>query len=99
MRAQFRRDVRGVHDARDRAARAAASLARQLAPKDTGELRAKIALMYGPHGGVMLVSGAAHSFFVEFGTSLMEAQPFFRPAVEHGREVMRRELRRVAGRG
>jgi HK97 gp10 family phage protein len=94
LRAQFRSDVERCERAKNEGAKVAASVARQLAPVDTGELRDLIALLYGPYGGVKLVSQAAHTIFVEFGTVNSDAQPFFRPAVEAGRKHMRKVLRR-----
>jgi len=60
------------------AAQRGAEMARQLAPVDSGELRGGI---MAHHGGLQaeVVSSAAHSAMVEFGTSRMAAQPYMLP--------------------
>lgn len=65
-----------------------ASLAREKAPVDTGRLAASIAAhpAPGPSGGagVDILADVEYAQFVEFGTSLMAAQPFLRPALDEG---------------
>lgn len=61
------------------------SEAKQLAPVDTGNLRASIgALREGPNSW-MVRAGAHYAIYVEMGTRYMAAQPFMRPAVERTR--------------
>jgi HK97 gp10 family phage protein len=59
--------------------------AKQLAPVDTGNLRASIgASSEGPLSWVVRAS-AHYAVYVEMGTRYMAAQPFMRPAVERAR--------------
>jgi HK97 gp10 family phage protein len=51
----------------------------ELAPRDTGRLKAEIGMTVGDDG-VTIHSGAPYSIFVEFGTIKMEERPFLRPA-------------------
>lgn len=81
----FDRIRAGLPDAIDlgveRGANLIADVARQLAPVDTGELKASIEVQDGPQPlSRTVVAGAAHAAFQEFGTSIMEAQPSMTPA-------------------
>lgn len=89
--------ARGVH----RAAGFVADLARQLAPVDTGALRASIrvtpdqpALRMTVQAGGGVVDYAA---FVEYGTSRSPAQPFMTPAARaiNVRREVAAELKRA----
>lgn len=68
-----------------------ADLAQQLAPVDTGELRASIHVEAGAHAlARRVVASAGHAAFVEFGTRDSEAQPYLTPArrqIDVGAEV------------
>lgn len=50
---------------------------KRLAPVDTGELRDSIEAV----GDGKIVIGADHAAYVEFGTEIMAAQPYARPAL------------------
>ena len=79
-----------------RAANNHASIARQLAPVDTGYLRDHIAVKV--EGGVYeVISGAEYSTYVEFGTTYSEAQPFFYPAFGSALRQLREEAKDVVG--
>lgn len=77
-----------------------ASIARQLAPRDTGHLAEEsIAVVLTPSTGVARVvartADAEHpeyALHVEFGTANADAQPFMGPAFEAVRPRMRRRL-------
>lgn len=79
---KLRRWAAGIEPAAEAAVSAAAlrgaEAARQLAPVDSGELRGGIVAR---HGGLQaeVVSSAAHSAMVEFGTSRAAAQPYLLP--------------------
>jgi HK97 gp10 family phage protein len=65
----------------ERGANLIADLARQLAPVDTGELRSSISVEDGAHPlARRVVASAGHAAFIEFGTSVSEAQPYLTPA-------------------
>jgi HK97 gp10 family phage protein len=57
--------------------------ARDLAPVATGELRDSIAAEGGE-----VIADARHAGFQEFGTSVMAAQPFMRPAADESHDVV-----------
>lgn len=81
----FVRIIRGLPGAIetgiDRGAGFIADLAQQLAPVDTGELRASIHVEAGALPlSRRVVASAPHAAFVEFGTRFMEAQPYLTPA-------------------
>lgn len=57
-------------------------LAKDLAAVRTGEMRSKIHVERISHLALQVRADAAHSAFVEFGTSKMAAQPFITPAIE-----------------
>ena len=104
LRRAFRARVGDMQRAKVEGAEVAASVARQLAPvsdnNEPGHVHMKdtIALRLGSYGGVLLIVGAFYAWFVEFGTSLMDARPFFRPAIEAGREHMRRVIEGARGK-
>jgi HK97 gp10 family phage protein len=82
-------------EARTRAANVGASVARQLAPVDTGLLRSLIEVRFGANGGVRLVSGADYSAHVNFGTVFHAPNPFFSKAVEAMKKQLPKEYRRM----
>lgn len=90
--AQIRRQEQ---EARERAARVGASVARQLAPEDTGLLKSLIAVLFGAYGGVRLISGAPYSGHVNFGTVFQAPNPFFTKAIEAMKKQLPKEYRRI----
>jgi HK97 gp10 family phage protein len=67
----------------ERGANLIADLARQLAPVDTGALRASITVEDGPHAQARrVVAGMPYAAFQEFGTSTSAARPYATPAKE-----------------
>lgn len=76
-------------------ARIVASLAKQLAPVDTGNLRDSIAVSETGLGTVRVEVGAEYAHFVELGTTKSPAQPFLLPAVENDRPHLLRDLAKV----
>jgi len=85
---RLRRVLQGERAAIDRGARAyaeaVADLAEQLAPVDTGALRASIHVEDGDReGAYRVVASAPYAQFVEYGTARAAAQPFLTPAVAH----------------
>jgi HK97 gp10 family phage protein len=72
-----------VRDAVRDAGKDVESLAKQLAPVDTGALRASIRTEYS-EGGLTFRTGSDLDYapFVEFGTAVSPAQPFLFPAFE-----------------
>jgi HK97 gp10 family phage protein len=80
------------------AAESCASLARQLAPVDTGFMRDNIAVTEvssktGLHATVK--SQADYSVFVEYGTVNQDPQPFMTPAFESARHQLNNGLLRA----
>lgn len=79
-----------------------ASIARQLCPVDTGNLRDSIAIEtfsgHRPGFGVAkrVVVGEFYAPFVEFGTSRMAAQPFLYPAFAAVKPNVIREMEKIA---
>ncbi|MDI3330701.1 MAG: HK97 gp10 family phage protein [Micrococcus sp.] len=62
-----------------------ASMARELAPVDTGYLRASITTSTGSDGATVwgeATAGANYAVYVEHGTSRMAPQPYMGPAHE-----------------
>jgi|GEM_PF-1714364 phage protein, HK97 gp10 family len=85
---RLRRVIKGERAALDRASKAYAEavsdLAQQLAPVDTGELRASIHVEAGDvQGSHKVVASVPYAVFVEFGTHTAAAQPFLTPAWRH----------------
>jgi HK97 gp10 family phage protein len=78
-------------------ARNVASIARQLVPVRTGQLRDSIAVSESSLGTVRVEVGAPYGIFVELGTHNMGAQPFMFPAVENDRPGLMSDLRKVIG--
>lgn len=64
---------------------------RRYVPVDTGELRATIRVERTPTGARIHIGNAAggvdYALYQEFGTSVMAAQPFIRPAVYRTRSL------------
>ena len=79
----------------NRHARNVASIAKQLAPVRTGELRDSIAVSETSLGTVRVEVGAAHGIYVEFGTSDSPSQPFLFPAIEADRPGLIEDLKKV----
>lgn len=63
------------------AANEVATVARQLAPVDTGALRDSIHVDL-VDGEAEVIADVPYAIFVEFGTSVDEAQPYLRPAAD-----------------
>lgn len=60
-----------------------AEIARGLVPVDTGTLQDSIHVNNTPHEGLISVEAdAEYASFVEYGTSVNDAQPFMRPAAD-----------------
>lgn len=61
-----------------------AEAARAICPVETGALRDSIAAHMGDSSTAEaeIMAEVPYAAFVEFGTSLMEAQPFLRPALD-----------------
>lgn len=70
-----------------RSAEYTADLARGLAPVDSGRLRDGIRVEAYGGTGAAVISAAAHSAMVEYGTSRMPPQPYLLPAAEAARVV------------
>lgn len=78
------------------AANSVVTIAQELAPVRTGELKSKIRqteFASDDNLSVAVESGAEHSLFVEYGTVNMDAQPFLTPAFESAK----RQLNMVRG--
>ncbi|HXG94147.1 MAG TPA: HK97-gp10 family putative phage morphogenesis protein [Blastocatellia bacterium] len=73
----------------------AAAIARQLAPKRTGRLRASIAVEQEGKMRFSLVASAPYAAFVELGTEHQEPQPYLAPAVAAARREIERRLARL----
>lgn len=74
------------------------SLAKQLAPVDTGAMRDGIAQTEKASESslrAVMESPADYSVFVEYGTISQDAQPFFTPAFESARRQVNNGLKRV----
>jgi HK97 gp10 family phage protein len=80
-----------------RAAQSHASVARQLAPVDTGYLKNHIAVSE-TNRGFEVVSQADYSMYVELGTVNSPAQPFFYPAFGSAVRQLREEAKNVVER-
>lgn len=85
-----------LNDAVARAAESHLAIARQLAPVDTGLLRASIRI----HrlGGLKVVSEAPYSAYVEFGGAHSDGQPFFLPAFDSAVVQFRAEISQAMNR-
>ncbi|MBC6988936.1 HK97-gp10 family putative phage morphogenesis protein [Hymenobacter sp. BT491] len=86
--ARFRTDAtQRVRDVVASTALQIESDAKQLAPVDTGRLRASIHADINPDGlGATVGSNVTYSVFIELGTRTMRAQPFLFPAYEMNRQ-------------
>lgn len=69
-------------DGMQEVAEAALEDAQMHVPVDTGELRDSLHIEDGDDGAKMVVAETDHWLYVEFGTSVMEATPFLRPAID-----------------
>lgn len=89
---------RNIAEVLNEGAESAVSLAQQLAPVDTGFMKANISQTAEASPNSLkaaIESGADYSVFVEYGTVNMEAQPFFTPAFESARRQVNNGLLRV----
>lgn len=73
-------------------AQVAGSVARQLVPVRTGELRDSIFVRQEGDLRFEVGAGTDHVLPIEFGTIYMEAQPFLGPAIELARRHLRNLL-------
>lgn len=73
-----------------------AELARSLAPVESGALRDGITVRTAGAGIAEVVSTAAHSAMVEYGTSRAPAQPFLLPAARQMHAEFVRDAIRAA---
>jgi HK97 gp10 family phage protein len=93
------RRVRGnIAEILNEGADSCVSLAKQLAPVDTGFMKENIAQTEEAtpdHLKVTMESSADYSAFVEYGTVNMEAQPFMTPAFESARRQVNNGLRKA----
>jgi HK97 gp10 family phage protein len=64
----------------------AASLAKQLAPEDTGALKESIFIEQLSETRFKVGAAVPYAGFVENGTVFQDAQPFLRPAIEFARK-------------
>jgi HK97 gp10 family phage protein len=88
--------IRAIVHHLNSAANSVETIARELAPVDTGNLRANIRqtkFATDDNLSVTIESGADYSLYVEYGTVNMDAQPFLTPAFESGK----RQLDNVRG--
>ena len=59
------------------------AMAKQLAPKDTGELESSISYTYDAGSKTLRINvGAAYGVYQEYGTYVMAPHPFLRPAIQ-----------------
>lgn len=76
--------------------------AQALAPRRTGKLKASIGnsrTVNGLVGNIGITDRSASYWrYVEFGTTKMAAQPFFRPAAEQERNVFVQRMREIGPR-
>lgn len=80
----------GGKEALRRAAESHVSVAKQLAPVDTGFMRDHIKVVED-NRGLSVVSEAPYSIYVEFGTVNSDAQPFFLPAFGSALRQLKKE--------
>lgn len=74
-------------------------------PVDTGNLRDSLQTTKDTDGGTLVGTEVAYAVFVEYGTSVMAAQPFLRPALDTAtdevtndvNEALQIAIRSVAG--
>lgn len=71
--------------------------AKRRAPVDTGFLRGSIRVIRKSPLHWVVGVGAAYALFIELGTRFTRAQPFFVPAVEAGRRLIRKLASSRAG--
>lgn len=89
---------RNIADVLNEGAVSCVSLAKQLAPVDTGYMKANITQTDEATPNSLrsaIESGADYSVFVEYGTVNQDAQPFFTPAFESARRQVNNSLKRV----
>lgn len=68
----------------------------QLVPKDTGFLESRNLVEDDGNGHGKLENDCEYAGHQEYGTFKMAAQPFFRPAVDAGRQELKRNMKVVA---
>lgn len=97
-------DLKGLHEVQrsvaekvaaelNSAAQSMESLAKQLAPVDTGFMRDHVSQTKTADANdlsAVVESAADYSLYVEYGTVKMDAQPFFTPAFESARRQLGR---------
>lgn len=90
--------VVGLH----RAADSHVAVAQQIAPRDTGLMAdtthkepEEVPAIDATSARVDVVAPQPYSSFVEFGTTRMEAQPWFLPSFESAKRQYRQEARRL----
>lgn len=89
---------RNIAEELNSGAESAVSLAKQLAPVATGNMRDSIEQTEQANADNLrsvIESPADYSAFVEYGTVNMEAQPFFTPAFESARRQVNNGLLRA----
>lgn len=89
---------RNIAEELNSGAESAVSLAKQLAPVDTGNMRDSIEQTERASADNLrsvMESPADYSAFVEYGTVNMDAQPFFTPAFESARRQVNNGLLRA----
>ena len=62
------------------------------APVDTGELRDSHGIEVISEEEVDIVVKAMHAMFIEYGTGMMRAQPFLRPAIDANKHKVAVEM-------
>lgn len=95
LSARMRKNIAG---AVNNAAESCVSLAKQLAPVDTGAMRdgiGQIETASADNLRAVVESPLDYSAFVEYGTVNMDAQPFFTPSFESARRQLNNELLRT----
>jgi HK97 gp10 family phage protein len=73
-------------------------LTQQLAPVDSGHLRASVKVQKEARPGSLksiVEVGADYGIFVEYGTAHQEAEPFFTPALEGMRPIFKQRREAV----
>lgn len=91
------RVVAGVRLVMDKTGHDVVRAAQQLAPVDTGHLRASIGVDIDPDGfGFEAGPTANYGHYVEFGTSRMSPQPYLFPAFDANLPVAFEALEQVA---
>lgn len=77
----------------ERAAFATEAAAKRLAPVDTGNLKNSIITRQDSDDQWTVTSAAEYSIYQEYGTDVMPAQPYMRPAVDEVAEIFIRRVK------